>query len=103
MGTQVPVLEASHGDSRFEGKKLPAPHDVRKTPRILRAHRARRWGAFLPICISGTILVFGVLASSPSAYGAEATVGLGTATAYSVLGGQAVTNTGPSTLSGDLG
>ena len=30
-------------------------------------------------------------------------MGLGTAAPYSVLGGQAVTNTGPSTLSGDLG
>ncbi|MEO6700535.1 MAG: ice-binding family protein [Jatrophihabitantaceae bacterium] len=40
----------------------------------------------------------------PSAAGAaEAPVGLGTAASYSVLGGQAVTNTGPSVLGGDLG
>lgn len=34
---------------------------------------------------------------------ATATVGLGTAASYSVLAGQGVTNTGPSTLSADLG
>ncbi|MDQ0745061.1 hypothetical protein QFZ62_002369 [Clavibacter sp. B3I6] len=34
---------------------------------------------------------------------ATATIGLGTAASYSVLAGQGVTNTGPSTLSADLG
>ena len=52
---------------------------------------------------STPVLLVGILAMSPSAYAAEATVGLGTSAAYSVLGGQTVTNTGPSTLSGDLG
>lgn len=43
------------------------------------------------------------LLAPASAYAATATVGLGTAASYSVLAGQGVTNTGPSTLSADLG
>ncbi|UOX90453.1 ice-binding family protein [Amycolatopsis sp. FBCC-B4732] len=48
-------------------------------------------------------LVLGLVIGVPQAVAAEAPVGLGTAGPYSVLGGQAVTNTGPSTLAGDLG
>lgn len=48
-------------------------------------------------------LLVGVLAISPAASAAAAPVGLGTAAGYSVLGGQTVTNTGPTTLGASLG
>ena len=49
----------------------------------------------------GALGAVALLASAPSA-GASA-VNLGTSGAFAVLGGSTVTNTGPSTLSGDLG
>lgn len=50
-------------------------------------------------------VLLGVLSVSvaPSAFAAEPAVGLGAAGAYSVLGGQTVTNTGPTVLANDLG
>jgi hypothetical protein len=48
-------------------------------------------------------LLAGLATVQSPAGAAEATVGLGTTASYSVLGGTTVTNTGPSTLAGDLG
>ncbi|WP_424183877.1 ice-binding family protein [Actinokineospora sp. G85] len=73
------------------------------TPRRLHArtgsHRTR-W--FAAAALSASVVASSTLLTYP-AVAAEAPVGLGTARSYSVLAGQAVTNTGPSTLSGDLG
>lgn len=56
----------------------------------------------LAVATSGLLLI-GLFVTPSHAYAADATVGLGTAGAYSVLGGQTVTNTGYTTLGQGLG
>ncbi|HSL38355.1 MAG TPA: ice-binding family protein [Arthrobacter sp.] len=51
---------------------------------------------------ASALLALALVGQSP-AHAADAPVGLGTAAGYSVLGGTTVTNTGPTTLAGDLG
>lgn len=53
--------------------------------------------------IGASVLLAGALVGQAPAYAADAPVGLGTAAAYSVLGGTTVTNTGPTELAGELG
>lgn len=71
-----------------------------------RTHSMRSWrrnSAVVCLCAVASTLGLGLVIGAPQAVAAEAPVGLGTAGSYSVLGGQAVTNTGPSTLAGNLG
>ena len=68
--------------------------------------RSRRTAVLAPLGVLGmcaTMSLALVLAGAPSASAAQAPVGLGTATSFAVLAGSTVTNTGPSTISGDLG
>jgi hypothetical protein len=66
--------------------------------------RARRWAIALGlVAVTSLLVVLGAIAAPPHAAAAEAPVGLGTAATYSVLGGQAVTNTGPSVLADNVG
>lgn len=59
--------------------------------------------ASIPL-VSLTLLGFaGLLSTTQPASAAATAVNLGTAASYSVLGGQSVTNTGPSVLAGDVG
>jgi hypothetical protein len=67
--------------------------------------RSRRTAVLAPLGALGvlTVSLALVLAGAPRASAAQAPVGLGTATSFAVLAGSTVTNTGPSTISGDLG
>src|ERR1700729_2384946 len=65
-----------------------------------RRRRGYAWLAVVPVAAAGAIALF--IASQP-ALAEAAPVGLGTAGSFAVLAGTTVTNTGPSTISGDLG
>ena len=72
----------------------PVDSSLRMTPR--HASTAARIGL-------GLVVVAVFLLAASAARAAHPAVGLGTADSFAVLGGQTVTNTGPTVISGDLG
>jgi hypothetical protein len=79
-------------------KSTPEMREGRMS-RLRKTNRGRT--VVLGAVAAGTLLAC-ALPAAP-AFAATATVGLGTVGAYSVLGGQAVTNTGPSILNANVG
>ncbi len=57
----------------------------------------------LTLSVPSLVVAVTLVATAPSASAAQPPVGLGTVTSFAVIGGQTVTNTGPTTISGDVG
>jgi type VI secretion system secreted protein VgrG len=84
-----------------DDKAVPMGTHMEIRTRSRGASRRFRAGTGAVVALAGLTLV-ALTTTIPGAYAATS-VGLGTADSYVVLGGESVTNTGPSVLGGDLG
>src|SRR5690348_10287006 len=72
-----------------------------KSKSVPRHWPVRRTKASIGLLAVALGMAMGLIASD--AFAAQSAVGLGTADSFAVLAGSTVTNTGPSTINGDLG
>ena len=85
---------------RAPGRPSPADH-IRTVRPTSRSIAARRWVRAAPLAV--LFLGASVFVAAFPAQAAQGPVGLGTATSFAVLAGSGITNTGPTTITGDVG
>lgn len=80
-----------------------APTGAHRSPPPSRRPSRRHLATGMLELALAVLLGTSILVGAPHAYAAQAPVGLGTAESFAVLAGSGITNTGPTTITGDIG